>query len=135
MAETVLIRQIRYLLGPLPSVSGSRVFCTAIACAGLAHASGRTIFASQELDEFFGVRHHSEHTDASNSRGDSQGEESGDLSFRKQESRPTDMDPILAHPVPTPSGRLTHVDSEGRASMVDIAKVGSPELQQPCPRR
>ena len=45
-----------------------------------------------------------------------------DFSFKPNEPRPTDS-VSLAHPKPTPSGRLTHVDKDGRASMVNVGKV------------
>ena len=43
---------------------------------------------------------------------------------RESEPKPTES-PQLAHPAPTTSGRLTHVDKQGRAAMVDVGKVSS----------
>ena len=43
---------------------------------------------------------------------------------RESEPKPTES-PQLAHPTPTTSGRLTHVDKQGRAAMVDVGKVSN----------
>lgn len=47
---------------------------------------------------------------------------SGTLNVRKEEPKPM-ASPAVARAKPTPSGRLTHVDKDGRAAMVDVGKV------------